>query len=157
VRPAVYIETTIPSYLTARPSASLPQMARQKATWDWWHGEKARHRCFVSQVVLDEAAVGDAEAAERRAECLAGIPVLETTEEVVRLTRSLVQSGIFPRRAIADYSHLAYAAVFRLDYLLTWNFRHLANAEAQVRLRAIVERAGFAFPVICTPEALMKP
>jgi hypothetical protein len=76
---------------------------------------------------------------------------------VVELTKALVGSGIFPRRAIADYSLLAYAAAFRIDFLLTWNFRHLANAEAQVRLRDIVERAGFAFPVICTPEALMNP
>ena len=132
-------------------------MARQKATWDWWQTEKPRHRCYVSQVVLEEAALGDADAAERRAECLVGIPVLETTDMVVENTKALVSSGIFPRRAIADYSHLAYAAAFKIDYLLTWNFRHLANAEAQVKLRGIVERAGFAFPVICTPEALMKP
>jgi hypothetical protein len=105
--------------------------------------------------VLDEAQAGDDEAARRRLECIGDLLVLEATTEMKGLTRAIVEAGAIPRQALRDAAHIAVAAVNDIDYLLTWNCRHLANAQIIRVVSAICGAHGYSTPVICTPEELM--
>jgi predicted nucleic acid-binding protein len=119
----VYIETSIVSYLTARPTGDLVAAAWQKATLDWWDTQRGRFALFVSDVVIEEAGKGDAEAAARRLEALVGIPLLRITDNVVSLSKALMLAGAVPERALGDSLHIAVSAAHGIDYLLTWNCR----------------------------------
>ena len=123
----VYIETTIPSYLTARPSRDIVQAARQQLTREWWDVERRNYDLCISQIVLDEAAAGDAEAAQRRMAAIDTLPLLDLTFEVDGLAGTIMQSGLLPASASRDAVHIAVTAVNR-NILLTWNCRHIANA-----------------------------
>ena len=116
---------------------------------------RSEFECFVSQVVLDEIAAGDAEAARERMRTIANLPVLEATEEAELLTKAIMASGVMPNRAVRDAAHIAVAAVNDVDYLLTWNCRHLANAQVMPRVGRVCNAKAFNMPVICTPEELM--
>lgn len=151
----VYIETSIVSYLTARPSSDLVAAAWQKVTVDWWDSQRHRFDLFASDIVFEEAAKGGSDAAERRLEALSGIPLLAITEEVVSFSEMLIQKGAIPRKAIGDSLHIAVAAVHGLDYLLTWNYRHIDNAEAKPIIRRICLENNYGYPEICTPQELM--
>lgn len=155
-RPKVYVETTVVSYLAAKPSGDLIQAAHQQATRNWW---AARHRfeLFVSRAVVTEAARGDADAAARRIEALRGIPNLQFGPRVAALARRLMQGGTLPPNARLDAAHVAVAAVNGMDFLLTWNLRHLANAVLRGKIEAVCRDAGTVPPIICTPEELMEP
>ncbi len=111
---------------------------------------------LVSELVREEVVKGDAEASDKRMGTIAEMPILRTTEEAVSLAERLVSTGPIPREAAADALHIAIAAVNGVDYLLTWNCKHLANAILRGRIEALVEEAGYACPVICTPEELME-
>ena len=152
---SVYIETTVVSYLAARPSRDLLVAAHQQATHDWWRGRRHLFECYVSQVVLDEASLGDAEAAPGRMALIGELPVLEATEQAERLTEAIVTTGAMPLRAVRDAAHVAIAAVHGVDYLLTWNCKHLANAQIMRKVSVACTTEGFSMPVICTPEELM--
>ena len=151
----VYIETSIVSYLTARPSNDLLAAAWQKVTVDWWDTQRHRFDLFVSDIVIEEAGKGSNMAAERRVEALSGIPILAITEEVVSFSETLIQKGAVPRKAIGDSLHIAVAAVHGVDYLLTWNYRHIDNAEAKPVIRRICQGSNYGYPEICTPQELM--
>jgi len=151
----VYIETTIPSYLVARPSRDLLIAAHQELTRDWWESRGPAFDLYVSELVLEEASAGDAAPAQKRLELLADIPVLALTEGIVKLAESLVAEGPIPPKAAGDALHIAIATSYACDYLLTWNCRHIANAEIQRLARWVVRRQGFELPAICTPEELM--
>lgn len=153
---SVYLETTIPSYLAARPSRDLVTAAHQQLTVDWWQGRRQGFRLFVSELVLQEAALGDADVAGRRLGYLTGIASLAITTPTQTLATSLVGSGLLPGKAAADALHIAIAAVHGIDYLLTWNIRHLANAAIRRRIEAVCGASGFPPPVLCTPEELME-
>jgi predicted nucleic acid-binding protein len=114
-----------------------------------------RFELFTSQLVFAEAAHGDPEAARRRSEALQNIPNLEVTDEVVALAARLVAEGALPREAMDDAVHIAVAAVHGMDYLLTWNYRHLDNAERKPVVRSVCTLAGYQCPEICTPQELM--
>lgn len=150
----VYIETTIVSYLVARPSRDLVLAAHQQLTREWWENRRTNFACFISDVVLDEARVGDAERAALRLQALEGYPRLAATPEAERLAAAFLQS-VLPPRAARDAAHLAIAAVGHVNYLLTWNCNHLANAQILDRLEPIAATAGFKLPRVCTPEELM--
>jgi len=152
---SVYLETTFISYLAARPSRDLLVAAHQQATQDWWTDRHSEFECFVSQVVLDEASVGDATEVEKRLAVLGDLPVLEITQEVESLTQAILSSGVIPPRAVRDAAHIAVATVNEIDYLLTWNCKHLANAQIARRISLVCERVGRRMPIICTPEELM--
>ena len=152
----VYIESTIPSYVVARPARDLLQAARQQLAKDWWELERKKHELFSSQLVLDEIAFGDKEMAARRLKTMRGVPLLRATDEVKELAAKILASGLLPATADSDGTHIALASLYEMDILLTWNSRHIANAAIRERLRKIVEAAGFALPVICTPEELME-
>ena len=155
-KPKVYVETTIVSYLTAKPSSDLIQAAHQKSTRDWW-ATRHRFELFVSRAVLTEAARGSVEAAARRMEALRGIPNLQFDPNVAALARRLMQGGTLPPNARLDAAHVAVAAVNGMDFLLTWNLRHLANAVVRGKIEAVCRDAGTVPPIICTPEELGEP
>jgi hypothetical protein len=129
--------------------------AHQKITREWWEKRRAGFDLFVSRVVLDEAAIGEKAKAEERLALIAGLPRLEVDDEVVHLARSLTARGPIPTKAAQDALHVAVAAVHEVDFLLTWNCKHLANAEIADRVDYIILRHGYKPPRICTPEELM--
>ena len=155
MKPKVYIETTIVSYLAARPSRNLIVAAHQQITHDWWDMRRSEFELFVSELVVSEAAAGDPEAARQRRALLEALPLLEPTPEAERLARALVERGPVPEQEPEDAAHIALAAVHGMDHLVTWNCSHIANAEIQWRLSEICASAGFELPHICTPTGLM--
>ena len=151
----VYLETTIVSYLVASSTHDIIQSAHQQVTREWWT-RRARFDLFVSRPVLTEAGRGDATAAARRLETLTGIPVLSVSRGVTPLANTLLRSGALPTKARLDAVHVAIAAVNGMDYLLTWNLRHLANAVIRGKIEEACRKAGIRPPIICTPEELME-
>ena len=151
----VYIETSIVSYLTARPTSDLLAAAWQKTTVDWWDTQRHRFDLYTSDVTVEEAGRGDPEAATRRLEALSGIPILPITEAVGALSKALLQERALPAKALDDSLHIAVSAVHGVDYLLTWNFRHLDNAETKPIIRSVCTIHGYTSPEICTPQELM--
>jgi predicted nucleic acid-binding protein len=152
---SVYIETTIISYLVSRPSRDLLVAAHQQITQEWWDRQREQFECYISQVVIDEVQAGDDEAAARRMETIRVFPVLEATTKAEGLTGIIVEAGAIPKQAVRDAAHIAIAAVNSIDYLLTWNCRHLANAQIIRAVSAVCAAHGYGIPVICTPEELM--
>jgi hypothetical protein len=155
MKPKVYLETTIPSYLTAWLSRDLIKAAHQQITREWWQS-RARFDLYISQIVLREASGGDAEAARLRLEALTGIPVLTLSPAASILAQQLVTQGPLPEQATVDALHIAIAVVNGMDYLLTWNCTHIANAALRHRIEAICRTSGYEPPVLCTPEELME-
>ena len=155
MKPTLYLETTVPSYLTAWPSRDLIRAGHQQITKEWWRTRRAEFDIYISQFVLDEAAAGDAEAARERMAALQGLPLLDLTDEVVDLAAALKTSLALPEKAVTDAVHIAIAAVHEMHFLLTWNCTHIANAEMFGAIEAACEERGLSCPVICTPEELM--
>ena len=151
----VYIETSIVSYLTARPSSDLLAVAWQKATLDWWDTQRNRFELYASDIVVEEAGKGDQKAADRRLSALAGIPILVITNDVLALSKALIQKGALPKKAIDDSLHIALSAVHGIDYLLTWNCRQIDNAETKPIIRSVCAANMCTCPEICTPIELM--
>lgn len=150
----VYIETSVISYLTARPSKTIVGAAHQQLTLAWWM-QSSEYELFVSQAVWQECAAGDPEAARKRLAVLEGMAVLSVTEEMIRLAQSLIAQGIIPAKAIEDALHIAISTLHRVDFLLTWNCRHIANPVIQEKIAAHLEQQGLFLPIICTPEELL--
>jgi predicted nucleic acid-binding protein len=153
-RATVYIETSIVSYLTARPSRDLLVAAHQQLTVAWWDQQRAHYELFTSQVVLAEARAGDPEAAQLRVVVLERLPLLDVTDAAIMLAAALVSGQALPAQAAQDALHVAVACVHGMEYLLTWNCAHLANARLRSRIEQICRDAGYVPPIICTPEEL---
>lgn len=151
----VYIETTVVSYLTARPSRDLIIAAHQQLTNEWWDKRRADFDLYVSQFGIRESSAGDTVMAQQRLDALDGIALLSISAEAVALSRTLIEKGPIPEKAEVDALHVAVAASHGMDYLLTWNCKHIANAEMQIGVARICRAAGFEPPVICTPEELL--
>lgn len=152
----VYLETTIASYLTAWPSRDLVTAAHQQITREWWQKRRSDFDLFISQIVLREAGAGDPDAAAQRLQSLQDIPVLEERDEAVELAATLVGAIPLPKKAELDALHIALAVVHGMDYLLTWNCTHIANAALRHQIEAICHTRGYETPVICTPEELLE-
>lgn len=155
--PKVYLETSVISYLTGRLSRDLITVGRQELTREWWEQERQHFDLIISEFVLAEAADGDATAAQQRLEALVGIPEVRMTSEARDLARALVDPGPIPQKAVLDAFHIAAAVSGGADYLLTWNFKHLANAALRKQIETVCRTSGYDPPVICTPEELMEP
>ena len=153
MNPSVYVETSIVSYLSARPSRDVIIAAHQRLTRQWWKG-RSSYRVFVSQIVRDEAAAGDPAARARRLRVIRGISALAVGENAIRLAGELIRSGALPKKATVDAFHIGIAAAHQIDYLLTWNCKHIANATMRGTIEAICRSAGLQPPIICTPEEL---
>lgn len=152
---SVYLETTLISYLVARPSRDVIVSAHQQRTRDWWDTRRSEFACSVSQVVLDEASAGDPTESQKRLAIIQDLPVLEVTTSAEQLAQAIIASGAIPRQSVRDAAHIAVAAVHNIDYLLTWNCRHLANAQIMRRIDKVCQTLSERMPVICTPEELM--
>ena len=156
MKPKVYIETTVPSYLTGRPSRDLVIVGHQELTREWWNDRRDDFDLYISQFVLDEAGAGDIQMARKRLEVLDGIEEIKITEEALQLAEKLVISGIIPPVAATDAAHIAVAAINGMDYLLTWNCKHIANAEVMKKIYSFCKSEGYDCPLICTPIELME-
>jgi predicted nucleic acid-binding protein len=153
MKPTVYVETTIPSYLTAWPSRDLVRAAHQQITREWW-ARRGAFELYASRLVVQECQAGDAQAASDRLAALAGIPLLEQEPEVAELAEALLRDVPLPAKAAADALHIATAAAHGMQYLLTWNCTHIANVALRPQIEAVCRVAGFEPPLICTPEEL---
>jgi hypothetical protein len=156
MKPKIYLETTIGSYLSAWPSRDLVTAAHQQITREWWQARHQEFELFISQIVMQEARGGDPDAAARRLEILEALPLLELTEEATALARELVEQVPLPEKAAVDALHIALAVVHGMDYLLTWNCTHIANATLRNKIEAVCRSKGYEPPVICTPEELAE-
>ena len=146
----VYIETSIVGYLTARSTKNLILAANIEVTKDWWKLCRSAFRLYVSQVVLDEVMEGDIEMAVKRSEVLKGLPLLKLSQAAQELARQFLAKSNLPPKAADDAVHIAVATVHGMDYLLTWNCKHIANAQIQKKLSEICLNFGYELPTICT-------
>ena len=152
-KPRAYIETSVVSYLTAQPSRDLVLAAHQEVTREWWSG-RDRFDLLVSEAVLEEISRGDAGAAARRIAAIEGVAVLSVTEPARALARGFLEAAAMPSKAAIDAAHVAIAATHGVDFLVTWNCTHIANAAVREKIEAVCRAAGFRPPVICTPLEL---
>ncbi len=154
--PRVYIETTLPSFLAARPSRDVIVAGKQATTRIWWELRAPHFELFVSPLVWDEVALGDPEVSLRRREIITGLRVLALDEETSRIAEAYMASGAIPTKAATDASHIAVATRHGMDFLLTWNCTHIANAQTLKHLNAVTISLGYELPTICTPDELME-
>jgi predicted nucleic acid-binding protein len=151
----LYVETTIVSYLAARPSRDTIVAAHQQITRDWWRLRRKRFALYCSQLVVREVGAGDRTAAAHRLALLRALPLLEINALATEVARALLDVGAIPKKATEDALHVALAAAHGMEYLLTWNCKHIANAEIRAAVAAVCHANGCEAPVICTPEELM--
>jgi hypothetical protein len=150
---AIYIETTIVGYLTSRSASDVIFQARQELTRRWWDGRRSDYDLYISQFVLDEAAAGDPTAAAERLALLDDLQVLDAGHpDVDRLADLLIDRQLLPSQARTDAQHVAVATVFAVDYLMTWNCKHIANADRLPSIYSTLRGEGFDPPLIVTPE-----
>ncbi len=152
---SVYIETTVVSYLTSWLSRDLIRAAHQQITQEWWQHRRNDFEIFVSEFVINEAAAGDPEAAEKRLEALANIALLDVNLDAEKLAKKLIADKALPGKAVTDALHIAVASVHGINYLLSWNCKHIANAEMQSAIEKVCAEQGYKCPKICTPEELL--
>jgi len=151
----VYVETSVVSYLTARPSGNIVIAAHQQVTRDWWDTRRRNFTLYTSQLVLQEAAGGNPEMAEDRLRLLKDLSALDISGEASTLARALVSAGAPPATAPEDALHIAIAVVNGLEYLLTWNCRHIANAAMRKTIEQVCRAEGYEPTILCTPEELL--
>ncbi|MDF0666824.1 MAG: type II toxin-antitoxin system VapC family toxin [Nitrospira sp.] len=151
---SVYVETSVISYYAGRPSRDIVTAARQAITQEWWNETRGRYEIYISVLVVEEAKAGDVVAAQRRLDAISGLPILEINDAAESLARRLIEMGLISETSAEDALHIALATVHAMDFLLTWNFRHINNAEAKVRIGAAIEVLGYECPIICSPEEL---
>jgi hypothetical protein len=151
----VYLETSIISYLAARPSRDLITAARQQLTLQWWERKRTEFRLFVSEEVVREIREGDSDAVARRLTYVGGASLLGVTRESIELARALVDARCIPKEAATDALHVAVATTNGVEYLLTWNCKHIANARVRGQIERVIRLYGHEPPVLCTPEELL--
>lgn len=156
MKPTVYIETSVVSYLTARPTNDIRAAACQSITADWWDSRRSDFDLYISEFVVVEASRGNEQAAGRRLAAIEGISELEVSEKARYLAEKLLQGGSLPPKAEMDAFHIAVATVNGINYLLTWNCTHIANAVMRPKIEEVCRRQGFEPSIICTPSELLE-
>ncbi len=156
MKPKIYIETSIISYLTARMSNDLRVAANQSITIEWWETIRPNFELFISEFVVAEASAGNSSAARKRLEIIANLPTLIVTDSVRTLAKALITNGPIPSKAEIDAYHIAVAAVNGIEYLLTWNCTHIANAIMRPKIESVCRQQGFEPPIICTPQEILE-
>jgi len=151
----VYIETSVISYLSANPSRDLIVAANQQITHEWWRIRRKDFDLYTSEIAIWESTEGDKQAAARRLNIIKTIEVVPLVREVPELASKFLVNRILPKKAGDDALHIALATVFSMDYLLTWNCKHIANAEIQKKVALVILEQGYDMPIICTPQELM--
>jgi hypothetical protein len=155
MRPTLYIETTIPSYLVARPARNPLVAGQQRATKQWWRLRRSDFDLFTSQFVINESALGESRMATKRLQALSGIARLDVTNEIDVFARQILKHSVLPPNAAVDAFHIAVATVNGMHFLLTWNCTHINNREIIPVVERIASDMGYRLPVICTPLELM--
>lgn len=153
---SVYLETSVIGYLASRPGADIIFAANQLMTLKWWNDHRARFNLYASQAVVDECSAGESTAAKERLVFLEGIPVLAINAATLNLAQELMRHVGLPAKAAVDAVHIATAALNRIDYLLTWNCKHIANPAFRLRIEDVLDDAGLRSPVICTPQEILN-
>jgi hypothetical protein len=151
----VYLETSIISYLTAKPNRDLVFTAHQQITQEWW-ASRARFDLFVSEIVINEISQGDPLAAAKRLEAVADIMLLDLSEDAKRFAAELIHLKLVPEKALVDALHIGVAVFSGMHYLLSWNCKHIANAVVRPKIEAYCRASGLSVPTICTPEELLE-
>jgi hypothetical protein len=156
MKPRLYLETTIPSYLVARRSHDPVLAGQQEATLRG--GDQCRHnyQLCISQFVDSEAARGDPKMAAARGSKLNGILRLPVTKEALVLAEALIVPGLIPIKARVDAAHIGVATVHHLEYLLTWNCTHIRNPDTLWQIDRLCAQFGYECPKICTPDDLLE-
>ena len=152
--PTVYVETTVVGHIAARQQSDIIVAARQLSSRRWWD-IRERFRLVVSQIVVDECSAGDSFAASERLQLIDGIQVLAVSADARQLADELMTKHGIPETEPRDALHIAISAVNGIQYLLTWNFRHIANAETRATIEQICRDCGYAPPSICSPDELL--
>ena len=147
----VYVETSVIGYLVARPSHDVIKTARQIATRDWWDAFSSNFELFASALVEREASKGDMGAAAKRLAVLRDIKKIAVTQEMLSLADKLLEATAVPRTSYEDAVHVAVASVSGMDFLLSWNCRHIVNPATRPTIRKVLTEQGYAYPEICTP------
>lgn len=155
MKPKVYIETSVISYLTAWRNTDLIMAANQEITKEWWEN-RDKYDLYLSAFVIQEASAGDSEAAKKRISALEGIPEIDITVEVEKFALQLIEKIPLSQKAIIDAMHIAIATVGGMNYLLTWNCKHIANATLRPKIESISRESGYEPPIICTPQELWE-
>jgi len=156
MKPSVYIETSVISYLTSRPSRDLIIAAHQQITNDWWENYLSSYEVLISEIVIDEISAGDKFAAYERKNSVKNFKILKANNEVENLTISYMKTLNLPDKAFRDAGHIAFANVYNIDYILTWNCTHIANAQIRLALVDYNQKNCIHNSIICTPEELIK-
>jgi predicted nucleic acid-binding protein len=151
----LYLETSIISYLRQKPSTQVVLAARQLLTHQWWNDERSNYQLVASQLVIDEASAGNPSLAAERLQLLAGIPLLQLDPVIADIADEIMSRAILPEKARTDALHIATVAHHRIQYLLTWNCRHIANARILPRIHDVLNDLLIPIPVICTPEEMV--
>ncbi len=151
---SVYIESSVISYLIARPSRDIVISARQAITETWWREQRTEYDLYISVLVEQEIGQGDIEAAEMRLNAVKNIKLLATSSEAQVLAEDLVAQDAIPANSEEDALHIGLAAAAGINFLLTWNFKHINNAHTKAAITAVVEAHGFYCPMLCSPEEL---
>ena len=154
-KPTLYLETSVPSYYTARRSTDMVVLTHQHLTREWWENRIDSYAVYVSEIVYDEIRRGDSEAARRRVESIESFPMLDVTGQAESLAMHYIRELPLPESALADALHLAVASINGLDYLVTWNCRHIARGSVKKKLPQLNDAQGLRSPTICTPEELL--
>ncbi len=153
---SVYVETTIISYLASKPSRDLIVAAHQQITLEWWSHIRPQVSCYISPFVIQEISAGDQDAVRRRQEYIKDIPILQVNSEIQQLARLYYEELTIPNKARLDAAHLAIAVWHEMDYLLSWNCKHIVSGRTRKALEKINSRLQIRTPVLCTPEELME-
>ena len=153
--PSVYLETSVISNLRQRRSTQVISAAHQMLTRRWWDLERGHYELVISQFVVDEASSGDPVLAAERLQHLEGIPLLPHSGEIVDIADEIMSRAILPENAQVDALHIATVAFHRIQYLLTWNCKHIANAKILPRIHQVLTDLAVPIPIICTPEELL--
>ena len=156
MKPSIYLETSVIGCLAMRLSGVLRIAANQQVTREWWDNHRQRFDLFVSRYVIDECSRGDPQAAQERMAFLDGIPLLEVSDSVETLARALLTHVPLPAKASVDALHISVAALSGVEFLLTWNCKHIANPSLRLRIESVCRGMGCEPPVICTPQELLE-
>lgn len=154
--PRIYIETSVISYLTSRPSRDLLIAARQEATREWWELRNQAFLPLISNLVLQEVAAGDPDAALARVRICQTVDLLAIEPAATQLATKLIETHAVPATEEEDALHIALATIAQVEYIATWNFAHMVSPAAKYRLQKHIEQLGFASPLLATPEELLE-
>ncbi len=151
----VYLETSIVSYLTAFPSSDLITAGHQLTTFDWWENHRQNFEVVASELVIQEAGLGNMQMAQKRLAILKAVKILDINDEARNLAKMLVAKKAVPEKAAADALHIAIAAAEKIEFLATWNFKHIANAKMQAKIKEVIRAEDYEPSHICTLEELL--